>query len=109
MKKNFCFSCFLCAVLTIFLLNGPAETVESQYDGDHIACFLIGITKAPLEIRLRTGSGEKNFPWTQGTVFLDAAEKELDPATFLIRFKDHGVKLLFDKQEKVTTLSPAVF
>lgn len=109
MKKNFCISSLLCAVLTIFLLSGTAETVESQYDVDHTAGFLIGISKAPAEIRLRTGSGEKIFIWTQGTVFLDAAEKELDPATFLIRFKNHGVKLFFDKGKKVTTVTPAVF
>ncbi|GAB1401073.1 hypothetical protein MASR2M17_01710 [Aminivibrio sp.] len=94
----------LLILLTAFWSGGAETVVYDNYSG-----FLKDIQKTPTEIHLFTGGGEKTFPWImEKTLFLDESKKEITPLEFLIKFKNKGVTLLFEKG-KVVEVSFSLF
>ncbi len=87
----------LLVLLTAFCSCGSEAIPYDNYSG-----FLEDIQKTPSEIRLLTGGGEKTFSWVlDKTLFLDEDKKEMTPVNFLIKFKNKGVTLLFEKGKVV--------
>ncbi len=107
-KSSFPF--LLCAISLIFACGFAccSEAAPKNVSFDNLSGFLIALTKTPPVVRLRTGSGEKTFPWDADTKFLDAQGNDVNIIDFYKKYKQQGVLLLFGESVLVQ-MQPASF